>query len=161
MSQKFELFVEQAKGLAGLTPELERCLQDIAPVILPRLEPVTDAFYTQLTSIPVTANFLQGCNITVSALKQTHARWLYTLFTQKIDMEFAHSMAKVGDTHVNIQLPLSFMAGAMNLINKELIVLVVTQFGDNPTNCIKALQAINAVTSFCLIIMQQSYQLWE
>ncbi|MFZ2726317.1 MAG: protoglobin domain-containing protein [Methylococcaceae bacterium] len=161
MSQNFDAFVANAKSLSGLTPELESCLQEIAPRIVPQLVKVTDAFYVRLITLPITSIFLEKHGVSINALKETHTRWLNSLFTQAINDEFAQNMAKVGDVHAAIQLPLSFMAGAMSLINKELISIIVTEFGTDSSQCTKALQAVSAVTGFALIIMQQSYQLWE
>ena len=155
MSQNFNELIVYSKAFSGLTPELEACLKDIAPYIVPHLNRVTDCFYEQLSSIPVTEKFLVG---RIDRLKTAHLKWLTDLFTVNIDAQFAESMYKVGDIHVKANLPVEFMAGAMTLINIELIKLVAGTMGDDLDKCPQALQAITAVTGLALMVMQQSYQ---
>lgn len=83
---------------------------------------------------------------------------MINLFTLNVDAQFAEGMYKVGDIHVKVNLPVEFMAGAMTLINTELIKLVVETMSNDVEKCSKALQAINAVTGLALMVMQQSYQ---
>jgi len=155
MPQNFNELITYSKAFSGLTPDLEACLQDIAPVITPHLKRVTDSFYEQLATIPVTEKYLAG---RIDHLKAAHLRWMTDLFTLNVDAQFAEGMYKVGDIHVKVNLPVEFMAGAMTLINTELIKLVVETMGKDIDKCAKALQAINAVTGLALMIMQQSYQ---
>jgi len=155
MSQNFDELISYAKVFSGLTPDLEARLKAIAPIITPHLKSVTDSFYEQLATIPVTEKFLAG---RIEHLKAAHQRWMTDLFTLNVDAQFAQTMYNVGDIHVKVNLPVEFMAGAMTLINNELIKLVVETMGNNIHECAKALQAINAVTGLALMIMQQSYQ---
>lgn len=155
MPQNFYELIAYSKAFSGLTPELEACLKDIGPIITPHLKKVTDSFYEQLGMIPVTENFLAG---RIEHLKAAHLQWMTNLFTFDVDAHFAAGMFKVGDVHVKVNLPVEFMAGAMTLINTELIKIVLETMGDDIEQSSKALQAINAVTGLALMIMQQSYQ---
>ncbi|MDD1605941.1 MAG: protoglobin domain-containing protein [Methylococcaceae bacterium] len=161
MSYDFDALIGNSKSLSGLTPELEACLKEIAPILVPQLEKVTDTFYLRLIMIPNTSLFLESRMEQLDKLKATHLAWLTSLFTRDINAEFAKDMRHVGDVHVSIQLPIEFMAGSMSLINKELIKLIIDALGDDKEQCTKALQAITAVTGLTLIIMQKSYQLWD
>lgn len=161
MSHDFDALIENSKSLSGLTPEMEVCLKEIASVVVPQLEKVTNAFYKRLIMIPSTSNFLEANATHLDKLKATHLIWLTSLFTRNIDADFAKDMRHVGDAHAGMQLPIEFMAGSMSLINKELIQVIIDTFGDNTAQCTKALQAIIAVTGLTLIIMQKSYQLWD
>lgn len=161
MTNDFGALIIENKLLAGLTPELESCLKEIAPLITPRLKQVTDTFYIRLVSVPSTCKFLQNHETQLDKLKATHLTWLTSLFTRDIDAEFAKEMTHVGDVHLAIQLPIEFMSAAMSLINKELIKIVIETLGDDKEQCTKALQAISAVTGLTLVLMQKSYQLWD
>lgn len=155
MPQNFNELIDYAKAFSGLTPELELYLKDIGPEITPHLKAVTDSFYDQLVEIPATAKYLEG---RLETLKIAHLKWMTGLFTANVDAEFAQHMYQVGDIHVKVNLPVEFMAGAMTLINNELIRIIVEIFGHDPEKCSKALQAISSVTGLTLMIMQQSYQ---
>jgi hemoglobin-like flavoprotein len=161
MSENFDELIARAKSLSGLTPEHEACLKEIAPILIPHLPKITDAFYVRLITTPVTSKFLIKYEEKLDYLKDTHLAWMKSLFTLSIDAEFAKRMERVGDMHVEIQLPLDFMTGAMSLINNGLIKIIITEMGDDKEKTLKALQAVNAVTALTLVIMQQSYQLFD
>jgi hypothetical protein len=155
MSQNFFELVAYGKSFSGLTPELEACLKNIGPIITPHLKKVTDSFYEQLGTIPMTEKYLVG---RIEHLKAAHLQWITDLFTLEVDVQFAAGMYKIGDVHVKVNLPVEFMAGAMTLINTEIIKIVLENMSDDIEQSSKALQAINAVTGLALMIMQQSYQ---
>ncbi len=151
----FNELITYSKAFSGLTPELEATLKDIAPILIPHLNRVTDHFYAQLSAIPVTEKFLAG---RIEHLKAAHLKWMTDLFTLTIDAQFAENMYRVGDIHVKVHLPVEFMAGSMTLINTGLINLVAETMGDDQAKSTQASQAIIAVSGLALMIMQQSYQ---
>jgi len=155
MSQDFEKLTVYSKSFSGLTPDMEALLVEIGPQIKSHLAIVTDEFYQQLLSISEASTFLAG---RVESLKKTHAIWLESLFTGPFDKHFTAQMFKVGDVHVKVKLPVEFMAGAMTLINNRLFNLIVETYGDDKQRCGQVLSAINAVTGYTLLVMQQSYQ---
>lgn len=155
MTQDFNALIVYGKSFSGLTPELEDSLKEIAPVIIPYLERVTNAFYKQLAAIPDTSTYLEG---RIDKLKATHINWLTNLFIADIDAEFAERLYIVGDIHVKVHLPPEFMAGAMTLINNELFSLVSELFVDDHAHSTLVLRAISAITGLSLMIMQKSYQ---
>ncbi len=155
MNPDFAHLTQYAKSFASFTPEDEILLKEMADRMLPHLQAVTDDFYGQLTAIPETQVFLEG---RVEILKQTHEGWVKSLFTADLDEQFTEQQYKVGLVHVKVELPTEFMSGGMTLINSRLIQLVFELYGDEPEYTEKALKAINAVTGFSLLIMQQSYQ---
>ncbi|MDD2760253.1 MAG: protoglobin domain-containing protein, partial [Methylomonas sp.] len=109
----------------------------------------------QLSAIPETSSFLEG---RIEYLKNAHHRWMEGLFTGPFDAAFTAQMFKVGDVHVKVKLPVEFMAGAMTMINNRLFSLIVETFGDDKSRCAQAIAAVNAVTGYSLLVMQQSYQ---
>lgn len=155
MSQDFEKLTVYGKSFSGLTPSKEALLIEAGASIKPRLGAVTEEFYQQLLAIPEASEFLAG---RVDSLKKTHGLWMESLFTGPFDKDFTARMFKVGDVHVKVKLPVEFMAGAMTLINNRLFSLIVETFGDDKQRCADVLGAVNAVTGFSLLVMQQSYQ---
>jgi hypothetical protein len=155
MSKDFEKLTVYGKSFSGLTPEREVLLLEVGPLIKPHLAQVTDEFYQQLQTIPETTEFLHG---RVDNLKKSHQMWMEGLFSGPFDNDFTRQMFNVGDIHVKVKLPVEFMAGAMTLINNHLYGLIVEIFGDDRDRCAAVLVAVNAVTGFSLLIMQQSYQ---
>ncbi|MCU7845209.1 MAG: hypothetical protein KZQ93_15375 [Candidatus Thiodiazotropha sp. (ex Monitilora ramsayi)] len=151
----FKTLTPYAKNFTGLTEVHEALLVEVGPMLKPSLGEVTERFYSTLRSIDKTAPFIEG---RLESLKQTHRKWLEGLFTGPFDESYAQSMYHVGQVHVKVHLPVEFMSGGMSLINDELIALVCKTFSDYPDRITALLKAINAVTGFSLLIMQQSYQ---
>lgn len=146
---------EYAKNFAALTPAKEGILRELGERVKPRLSEVTDRFYDTLQQIPEAQPVLAG---RVDALKQTHVRWLETVFSGPYDDSFTAAMYRVGEVHVKVKLPVEFMAGGMNLIAQQLIELVADTYRDDPDRCKEAMGAFSAMLGFCLFVMQQSYQ---
>lgn len=155
MSQDFEKLTVYGKSFSGLTLDKEALLIEAGVKIRPHLGVITDEFYQQLLAIPEASAFLAG---RVEGLKKTHGLWMESLFTGPFDKTFTAQMFKVGDVHVKVKLPVEFMAGAMTLINNRLFGLIVETFHDDKQRCAQVLAAVNAVTGFSLLVMQQSYQ---
>jgi truncated hemoglobin YjbI len=155
MSNDFDKLTRYAKSFSGLTPEREALLVEVGTQIKPKLPGITHDFYQQLLAIPEASSFLEG---RVESLKKTHVRWMEGLFSGPFDKTYTEHMYKVGDVHVKVNLPVEFMAGAMTLINNQLIGLIVETYGDDKERCAQILAAVNAVTGMTLLVMQQSYQ---
>lgn len=151
----FAALCEQAKAFAGFEPEDEQILIQEASRLKPYFPAVTDAFYTELETLPEAAPFLEG---KVKALKKTHSLWLDKLFTGPYDADFAAWMHRVGVVHVQVKLPEKFMTCGIGLINKHLIPLLPTLYAGETEKVGPMLKALNAATSFCLLIMLESYR---
>jgi hypothetical protein len=155
MAQDFEELTSYAKSFSGLTPELEKTLNEIGNGIRPKLAIVTDDFYQKLSCIPKAVTFIDGRTDT---LKAAHLEWLHRLFSGPYDEVYVENLYKIGYVHVKVNLPVEFMAGAMTLINNSLFGLLVNAYGSDQAHLAKALEAVNAVTGMSLFVMQQSYQ---
>jgi hypothetical protein len=151
----FEALSQVAKQYAGFELADERVLSEHASRLMPHLPKVTDAFYTELQQIDEAKPFLEG---RLEGLKRTHQMWLEKIFTGPYDAEFAAYMHKVGIVHVQVKLPEKFMTSGIGLINKHLIPVLVTEYRDDVQYIAPILRAVNAATSYCLMLMQESYR---
>lgn len=144
-----------AKQFSGLDNDNVAVLHQVYPAVSSRLQDVTDIFYGRLQQIPKTHTFLEG---RIEALKKTHVAWLHELFSSDFGEEYTQKLYKVGDVHVKVKLPVEFMAGAMTIIQSELIRIFGELYADDQEMMLKAIRALNAATGFSLLIMQESYQ---
>ncbi len=151
----FSALSEQAKAYAGFEAEDEALLVAEAARLEPHLERITDAFYTELQTIPEAAPFLEG---RIDALKTTHTAWLRKIFHGPYDADFAAYMHQVGVVHVQVKLPEKFMTSGIGLINKHLIPLLPEMYPGDALRIGALLKALNAATSYCLLIMLESYR---
>ncbi len=156
MSQiNFAALSERGKACSGFDAEDEQVLLAEGSKLLPHLATVTEQFYQDLQQIPAAAPFLEG---RIDALKATHQAWLETVFSGPYDEAFAAQMHKVGEVHVQVKLPVEFMSSGTLLIKKHLIPILTRVYADDVELLGRMVKAVNGVTGFCLIIMQESYQ---
>ncbi len=151
----FSALCEQAKAYSGFEAEDAAILAQEAPRLSPYLNTITDAFYTELQTIPEALPFLEG---RIGTLKTTHTAWLNKVFQGPYDADFAAYMHHVGVIHVEVKLPEKFMTSGIGLINKHLIPLLPQIYRHEPEMVGPLLKALNAATSFCLLIMLESYR---
>ncbi|MBA4501085.1 protoglobin domain-containing protein [Marinobacterium marinum] len=151
----FSQLNRQAKQFSGFDAEDERVLAQAHALLVSELDPVTDAFYAELVGIEEARPFLEG---RLEALKATHRRWLERIFTGPYDEEFAAYMHQVGVVHVQVRLPERFMASGIGLIGKHLIPVLSCACAGDLEQLGRLMKAVNAVTTYCLIIMQVSYR---
>ena len=151
----FEQLARETKILTGFTPQHEALLVEVAPDITPHLGHVTEAFYASLLELPKAQPFLDG---RIDMLKQTHRKWLESLFTGPFDGDYAKGMYHVGSVHVRVKLPVEFMQGAGTMILSELITVSRNVFSADAQRQADVIRAINGVIGFSVTIMQESYQ---
>lgn len=150
----FTELTEYAKHFSDLTAEKEQLLQELGPAVLPHLSTVTDRFYEILEKIPQAIPFLEG---RTDALKDTHIKWMNSIFTGPYDEAYTEFMYNVGDVHVKVNLPVEFMSGGITLISNELNKIVCGIYNDNTQGLQNITAAINSILGFSLFVMQKSY----
>ena len=142
-----------ARSFSALGEAESATLTGLAPLVVPRLDGVTDRFYERLQSIPEAAVFVEG---RLDSLRRTHRAWLEKLFSGSYDAGYAAEMYRVGEAHVEVRLPLEFMAGATTLIMDALIEVLEDVCRDRD-HLAESSRAVNAVLGYSLMIMQESY----
>jgi hypothetical protein len=143
-----------ARNFSRLTNEKIELLQSVSSTVQPHVMTITESFYAHLATIPKTKPYLEG---RLENLKSTHAAWVAELFTSQYDENYTRKMFTVGDVHVKVKLPVEFMAGAVSIIQAELIRLFSQLYKDDPILA-DLNEAIIAATSFSLLVMQESFQ---
>lgn len=151
----FETLNTRARTSSGFDLQDEQLLQEVAAQLTPYLPQVTEQFYAELQENPETAPYLEG---RIDALKATHQRWMESIFQGPWDADFAAQMHRVGEVHVKVELPVEFMASGILLIKKHLMPILTHCFADDAQRLGAVMKAINGITGYCLIIMQESYQ---
>jgi hypothetical protein len=151
----FVALCQHGKLNSGFEIEDEQLLIQEGAKILPFLSEVTESFYEELQRIPTAAPFLDG---RIETLKSTHHAWLKTVFSGPYDADFAARMHRVGEVHVQVKLPVEFMACGILLVKKHLVPILTQVYADDAKGLGLMMKAVNGVTGFCLIIMQESYQ---
>ena len=151
----YEQLLQYAKQFSGVTADMENTLQGLYERVKPHMPEVTDSFYTVLLGIPKAEPFLVD---RINALRETHIKWLESVFSGPFDVSYVKAMYRVGDVHVKAKLPVEFMAGSMALVTTRLHQLLGTIYEDDPKRLIESVTAVNAILGFTLMVMQQSYE---
>lgn len=146
---------DYAKQFSGLDDQKISVLHHVYPDISHRLQEVTETFYGQLQTIPKTLPFLEG---RIEVLKTTHVAWVHELLSGNFDVDYTRKLYHVGDVHVKVKLPVEFMAGAMTIIQSELIRIFGEMYAHDSAQLVSVTRALNAATGFSLLVMQESYQ---
>ncbi|WP_437881382.1 protoglobin domain-containing protein [Pseudomonas sp. LRF_L74] len=144
----------EGKRLVNLTPDDESLIRDLAPLVIPHLDGVTQRFYATLLAVPSSAAMLEG---RVEQLSSTHRAWLESLFTRDIDATYTQWMHHIGSVHVRVKLPVEFMTCGMTLILRELIELITGEESLERSVRLRAVQALTSLCGFSQLIMQRSY----
>lgn len=156
MSQTdFSALCQRGKLNSGFDTQDEQILMQEGDRLLPYLPEVTERFYAELQQIPAAVPYIEG---RLEALKATHLAWLKTIFSGPYDADFAAHMHRVGEVHVQVKLPVEFMASGTLLIKKHLVPILTQLYADDVVRMGQMMKAVNGITGFCLIIMQESYQ---
>ncbi len=150
----FPQLCAESKQLSGLTPQDEATLRELAALIVPALDAVTERFYSTLAAVPRTAAFIEG---RVEMLKKTHRAWLESLFTRDLDAEYAQWMYQIGAVHVRVNLPVEFMTAGMSLVLRELLLLLGSSGSLDAEAKMRGGAAIGSVCGFSQLLMQKSY----
>ena len=96
----FELY-QRLREYVGFGTDDEQCLRDLAPILIPEQQAVTDAFYEAILREPETAAFVEG---RLEGLKRTHAQWFEELFNGVYGREYFERRWQIGLAHVRVGL---------------------------------------------------------
>lgn len=101
MTAEYERFVKLKEFIGFAADDAER-LQALAPLFAEHGAAVTDEFYRRLAATPETAPLIEG---RVERLKQTHRRWLASLFSGAYEQPYFEERWRIGLTHVRVGIP--------------------------------------------------------
>ncbi len=137
-----------AKLYSSLTSDKERIIKNLANSI--NYSIITEGFYEKLFSIDEVKPYLTG---KVDKLKETHTAWVHSAFTDTYDIEYTKKIYKIGEVHVNLNIPIEFMSGGINIISN----LIYEDLDKVQLITLENVQAINSAMTFNLFIMELSY----
>lgn len=146
---------EYARQFSGLESWKISLLHRMYEDVIPSLQRVTNNFYVRLQKVEQVAEYLKGHRI--EYLKQAHLDWLRELFNTDFGLEYTRKMYRVGEIHVQVKLPVEFMGASIGIIQSELIRLFGEMYAGNQETLLDAILAINAATTFSMLVMQKSY----
>jgi hypothetical protein len=104
--------------ITGFGNDDSAAVQAISEVLAPHMQQLTDRFYAQLSSHPLTNKHIEG---RVDALKSTHIKWLNELLVGPHNDEFISNQEIIGVVHVRVKIPPLFVSSSMSFLRHELV----------------------------------------
>ena len=102
----------------GFSDADSAAVQAISPILVAMAPQLTDKFYGQLVSHPLTNKHIEG---RLEALKSTHQQWMAYLFTGPHDEAFFARQEVIGVVHVKVKIPPLFVSSSMSFLRHEIV----------------------------------------
>jgi two-component system, NtrC family, sensor histidine kinase HydH len=123
-SPVMETLLEELKRYVLWNASDEEALRALHPLALPELTRISAVFYQRILDHVEARKALEGGESQVGRLKITLVAWMDTLLSGPWDEDYYERRAKIGRVHVRIALPQHYMFGAMNVVRRELGLIV-------------------------------------
>lgn len=107
----------------GFSATDSAAVQAISPVLVALAPQMTDKFYGQLVSHPLTNKHIEG---RLEALKSTHQQWMIELFSGSHDEAFFARQEVIGVVHVKVKIPPLFVLSSMSFLRNEIVRVLHT-----------------------------------
>lgn len=148
-----QLFGE-LKRYVGFTVGDEARLEALHPRVAPHFEQTIEHFYGRILEHDDARAALERGERRVGHLKVTLRQWMEELFLGPWDATYVERRARIGITHVRINLPQHYMVTAMSMVRSDLLdALEAPTFSDQDRH------SVQRVLDLDLAIMLHTYRL--
>ncbi|MCA2979666.1 MAG: ATP-binding protein [Myxococcaceae bacterium] len=145
---------DELKRYVGFTADDEHRLRALHPRVAPHFERTVERFYARILEHPDARAALERGERRVGHLKVTLHQWMGELLLGPWDEAYVDRRARIGTTHVRIDLPQHFMVTAMSVVRSDLLdALEAADFTDGDRH------AVQRVLDLDLAIMLHTYRL--
>lgn len=148
---------EELKRYVKWSPADEAALHALHPLCSPELVRIADLFYKQILEHDGARVALEGGESQVGRLKVTLVAWMDRLLTGPWDEEYFALRCRIGRVHVRIALPQHYMFGAMNVIRRELELIIGREYEGRPRELAQARDAVDKILDLELAIMLHTF----
>jgi signal transduction histidine kinase len=153
-----ETLLEELKRYVGWNAGDETELRALHPVLSPHFQAIAKVFYDRILEHEGARTALVGGESQVGHLKITLQAWMDKLLTGPWDEAYYELRARIGRLHVRIALPQHYMFGAMNVIRREMNVLIDEHYREDAGRLREARSALEKILDLELAIMLHTYR---
>ena len=153
-----ESVLQELQRYVGWSAEDEAALRALHPVLEGHFETVARTFYDRILEHDEARKVLVGGESSVGRLKVTLVAWMHRLLKGPWDEEYFELRCRIGRVHVRIGLPQHYMFGAMNVVRRELNLIIDAQYGPRPGALATARGALAKALDIELAIMLHTYR---
>ncbi len=115
-----EEFLEELKRYVGFTQAHAQVLAELRPSVEPAFAGIVDRFYDAIQQNPTALSVFKGGTPQIERQKTFLRQWLEGVVSGIYDVDYLKLRAKIGRTHVRIQLDQRYVLGAMNIVREGL-----------------------------------------
>ncbi|MCB9567249.1 MAG: histidine kinase [Myxococcales bacterium] len=132
-------------------------LAKMGPILTPFFPRIVDRFYDAIHRTPEALAVFEGGEAQIQRQKGMLQRWLVGLFGGVYDDAYYEERAKIGRTHVRINLDQRFMFAAMNVVRRELHA-ALGECGWPESERYRGHTAIDKICDIELAVMLETYR---
>ena len=149
-----DFFFEELKEYMGFDEAIEALLIESGPVVEPHFEAIASSFYDALNANRRARKVFEGPE-QIARLKRTLEVWLREAFFGPWDADYFRRRVRIGHVHVRVGVLPHFMGGAMNLIRRDIVRVLLAEdlFGSDHV------EAAECLFDLELTVMMQAY--WD
>ncbi len=141
----------ELKAWIGFGPVDENALRAAWPHVMPRLDDITERFYSKAMAFPGAARVFQD-EQQVERLRVTLRQWVKELLNGPWDDAYLQRRERIGRVHVEVGLESRYMITAMNVVREQLCAIIAAA-GEPHSSC----TSVHRVCDIDLAIMTSTY----
>ncbi len=153
-----ETVFAELKRYVGFAAADEAALRALHPLLAPFFPRIAEVFYDRILTHEEARQALERGESSVGTLKVKLVAWMEVLFQGPWDDEYYALRSRIGRVHVQIALPQHYMFGAMNVLRREMSVLVDQLRELDAAQRTAAHAAVNRILDLELAIMLHTYR---
>lgn len=152
-------FLENVKAYVGFDQRSSDALQEAHRFVAPHFQAIIDDFYVAIEAHPGARSAITGGPAQIERLKRSLVRWIEEIFTGPHDEDYFERRARIGRTHVRINLPQVYMFTAMDRIRLGAVDALRAAAPDlDPGAVSRILTALHQILDIELAIMLETYR---
>jgi uncharacterized membrane protein (DUF373 family) len=131
-------------------------LRDLLPIAEKFLDGLSGYFMEYLTSVPEAEQIIKN-HTTRDRLEAFHRQWFRTLFQGEYDEVYLRSLKRIGQAHVRVGLPVSYVNAAMNHVRHAIQHMIHDTFPDREQRRMYR-ESADKILDMNLSVMTSSYR---
>ncbi len=147
---------EKQLAYLNVTDDDRLILQELTPILLPKLPEIINSFYENLKLVPMTQSLVQLPE-NIDHLKTTHLKYLEQMLLGIFDKEYILQRKNFDESHIEINLPPKWYISAYSLFCEKLLPVMVEAYHDSPQKLQEAQIALLKVFLLDMQVAIDSY----
>lgn len=151
-----ERAIVERKKLLEFTPEDEKILKELQPLIEKNAPGIIDDFYGHVLKLDFSKAFLSDPDV-VKRLKEFWKDYLAQIFSGDYDKDYFGRRLAIGQTHSKKGLVPRWYIGAYGFLTNLLFRYIAAEFEDKPERLLPALNALNKALNMDMQLAIDAY----